>query len=108
MAVAYPPQVDAESVERRFATLAESWRSETGLYSSTTTRTMHPAYQQVIGLGPAAVPFLLRELDQEPDQWFWALKAITGEDPVSESHRGRLQEMARDWIAWGREKGYSW
>ena len=28
------------------------------------------------------VPLILAELEHEPDQWFWALEAITDEDPV--------------------------
>jgi hypothetical protein len=60
---------------------------------------MHPAYQQIIGLGPAGVPLLLRELEREPDHWFWALRAITGEDPVPEEARGRLREMAAAWLS---------
>lgn len=42
---------------------------------------MHPAYQRIIGLGPEVAPLLLRELERQPDHWFWALKALTGADP---------------------------
>ena len=64
---------------------------------------MHPAYQQIIGLGPAAVPLLLRELEREPDYWFWAIKAITGVDPVADADRGRMRAMSATWISWGRK-----
>jgi hypothetical protein len=67
---------------------------------------MCPSYQRIIGLGPAVLPFLLRELEREPDHWFWALKAITGADPVPPSSRGKVREMARFWIEWGRQQGY--
>jgi hypothetical protein len=69
---------------------------------------MHPAYQQIIGMGREVVPLILRELEREPDHWFWALKAITGEDPVPEQHRGRVRAMADAWIRWGREHGLLW
>jgi hypothetical protein len=65
---------------------------------------MHPAYQQIIGLGNEAVPLLLRELKKEPDHWFWALKAITGVDPVEPTQRGRVKEMAGAWLRWGKEQ----
>lgn len=69
---------------------------------------MHSAYQQIIGLGPAVVPLLLAELDREPDHWFWALKAITGADPLPPDGRGRVGEMTQAWLRWGREQGYRW
>jgi hypothetical protein len=31
---------------------------------------MLPPYQQIIGMGPPAVPLILEELRREPDQWF--------------------------------------
>lgn len=69
---------------------------------------MHPAYQGIIGLGPIALPLILRELEKELDHWFWALKAISGEDPVSPQNRGKMREMTDAWLNWGREKGYVW
>jgi len=66
----------------------------------------HHAYQRIIGMGDQAIPLLLRELQREVDLWFWALEAITGEDPVRAEHRGNIDEMARDWIIWGKERGY--
>ncbi len=102
-----PPAADA-SVENVFLALARDWREERGPTSSTTQMALGPSYQRIIGLGPAAVPLILRELEREPDQWFWALKAITGEDPVPAASRGKVGEMARLWVAWGRQQGYRW
>ena len=73
--------------------------------SSATQKAMLPAYQQIIGLGPVAVPLILERLKQEPNQWFWALRAITSADPVPDEHVGRVQDMADDWIQWGRTNG---
>ena len=61
---------------------------------------MHPAYQHVIGMGSLALPFILAELEREPDHWFWALKAITGEDPVAEEQRGDVLGMTKTWLEW--------
>jgi hypothetical protein len=69
---------------------------------------LHPAYQRIIGMGTAAVPFLLCELERRPDHWFWALTAITGADPVKPEHRGKLREMANAWLKWGKEQGLRW
>lgn len=101
-------QAHGQPVEAKFHQLASRWRDEVSSLSSLTQISLHPAYQQIIGLGPAVIPLLLRELEQRPDHWFWALKAITGEDPVKPEHRGRLRQMAEDWLRWGREHGYAW
>lgn len=95
-------------IDQRFSELAAIWKQERGPISSVAKMVMHPAYQQIIGMGPAVVPCLLRELEREPDHWFWALKAITGIDPVPPESRGKLQAMASAWIGWGREQGYQW
>lgn len=67
---------------------------------------MHPAYQRIIGMGDAAVPLILQELERSPDHWFWALNAITGADPVPESRRGVMSEMVKAWLEWGVQHGY--
>ena len=89
-----------------FRELADRWQADTLYLSSTTDIATHPAYQRVIGLGPQALPLILADLARQPRQWFWALAAITGEDPVPEADRGRVRAMADAWLAWGRENGW--
>ena len=57
------------------------WKDETSAQSSIHVIAMHPSYQRIIGMGRTVLPLLFQELQREPDQWFWALHAITGEDP---------------------------
>ena|SRR5579862_7275373 len=95
-------------VEKRFVRLRDEWKVQRRHESSTLKVVLLPAYQQIIGMGPAAVPLLLRELETNVDNWFWALMAITGEDPVPEEMRGDGQAMAQAWLAWGKERGYQW
>ncbi|MCT7972149.1 hypothetical protein [Laspinema olomoucense] len=94
--------------EKTFLELAYQWRRETRGISSTNKSSMHPAYQQIIGMGKAVIPLLLRELERKSGQWFWALKAISREDPVPPEKRGQTQEMIRYWLEWGKQKGYKW
>jgi hypothetical protein len=63
-------------------------------------------YQRIIGMGAAAVPLLLEELQREPDQWFWALEAITEANPVPAEDAGKVRRMAQAWIDWGNQHGY--
>ena len=94
------------SPDERFKELAGEWRRDTRFMSSTTDIALHPAYQQIIGMGKEAIPLILRELDREPDHWFWALWAISGEDPVPKEDRGRVHRMAEAWITWGKQRDY--
>src|SRR5438128_5939257 len=93
---------------RKFNRLRDSWKAQRGHESSTMKSVLLPAYQNIIGIGPAAIPLLLRELETNLDNWFWALMAITEEDPVPESIRGDGEAMAQAWLNWGKERGYQW
>ncbi len=101
-----PASRQAISVEHEFAELVVIWRRDTQWTSSVEEMAMHPAYQRIIGMGSKALPFLLRELGETPDHWFWALKAITGCDPVPAKDRGRVERMTEAWLRWGRGRGY--
>ena len=81
-------------VEARFRELVVAWKAGRGPSSFAADLARHPAYQDIIALGPPTVPLLLRELEREPDHWFTALRAITGANPVPPESRGRLAEMA--------------
>src|SRR5215210_5250542 len=63
------------NVEIRFGELVRQWKEATLLMSSITEMATQPAYQQIIGMGHAALPLIFTELRRNPDQWFWALKA---------------------------------
>lgn len=99
---------EPDDLESLFSRLVQAVIADTRLESSTQRIAIHPAYQQIIGLGPPAVPLLLREVERKSGRWFWALKSITREDPVPESDRGRTQKMVEAWLDWGKQKGYQW
>ena len=103
-----PPALEDVEFARRFRTLAAEWKAGRGYTSSITKMSMHHAYQQIIGLGPRVIPLLLRELEREPDHWFWALKVLTGIDPVPQEARANIEEMSKHWVSWGRQQGYRW
>lgn len=95
-----------KQLEALFNTLAERWKQETRLLSSTSAIATHPAYQRIIGLGPQVIPLILAELQREPGHWFWALAALTGENPVPPADQGRMPAMTAAWLKWGRENGW--
>ena len=95
----------AEPIQERFQRLRDEWKSKTRHLSNTAQISLVFSYQKIIGMGPAVVPLILAELEKEPDHWFWALEAITGESPVTESDSGDMDASARAWIEWGRQNG---
>lgn len=96
-------QEDRE-LKRTFTALAEKWKKETRHISSITRTSMHPAYQQIIGMGEPAVPLILQELQENGGHWLWALHAITREDPAQEADD--FAAAVRAWLNWGRSRGH--
>lgn len=88
----------------QFRQLARWWKRDTEYQSSPTRIAMHPAYQRIIGMGRDALPFILKDLEATQAPWFWALQAITGEEPVPEEDRGHIDRMTRAWLRWGMRK----
>ncbi len=92
-----------DSCRRTFAELADAWRRDTQFVSFAQQRALHPAYQRIIGMGWAAVPLILKELQRQPEHWLWALQAITGEEPARNA--SGLRAATDAWLLWGRERG---
>jgi hypothetical protein len=97
-----------ETVEERFRRLAAAWHKAVAHHSSTTVRNSHPAYREIIGMGPDVVPLLLRDLEANHTHWFCALREITGIDPIPESAAGNIPQMVEAWVRWARENGFRW
>jgi hypothetical protein len=97
-------QMDLLALRERFERLAAQWRTETLMEPQLNRRAMHWSYQQIIGMGPPALPLILAELRSEVDDWFWALIAIAGMD-VAEG-RETMSGAAEAWLDWGRREGY--
>ncbi|MGH7136456.1 MAG: hypothetical protein ACREHD_12005 [Pirellulales bacterium] len=93
-------------LEKKFLALAAIWRYSAGPASSVTQLVAHPAYLQIIGLGRPVLPYLFRELARQPDHWFDALAAITGDDPIPMEAEGNISAMSDAWLTWGRSHGY--
>jgi len=73
--------------------------------SSLTEQYAHPSYERIIALGDAVVPLLLREMENRPDHWGYALTKITGDDPTPKEAHGSLRGVADAWISWGKKQG---
>lgn len=92
-------------VSDEFKKYEKEWKRDTQYSSSLTDKYLHPSYARIIGIGQPAVPLILRSLKQQPNDWFYALRAITGANPVRSADAGDMQKMSQAWLAWGRERG---
>jgi len=100
----------ASDLERKFATLAETWTRGTAHLSSTRQMAELPAYREIVSLGQAVVPLIFKELEREPGfQWFHALHDILGSGPeIPSEARGKLRPVTECWLRWGKEHGITW
>lgn len=91
-------------LEAEFNEHARKWEADTRFMSSIVAMSIHPSYQRIIGMGKPAIPFILHELQERPNHWFWALNAIAGEDPASSEKD--FDTAIQAWIEWGKKRGY--
>ena len=98
------PQSPAD-IRDRFQRLAQEWKEKSRFLSNTAQMALLRPYQAIIGMGMPVIPLILEELRREPDQWFWALEAITEENPVRSEDAGNVPKMAKAWIDWGCQRG---
>jgi hypothetical protein len=96
---------DERTVQQRFASLADQWSNNTRHISSASDLINDRSYQQIIDLGWDAVPYLLRDLQQNKRFWFPALAAITGVRPFDRGDTNNPRRMTEAWIRWGKWKG---
>ena len=89
----------------KFHRLAEQWYRETGMISMIHKKSMHPAYQRIIGMGKDALPFIFQELKKKRAHWLWALSAIIDDDVAKPE--ATLSEAVEAWIKWGEDHGYA-
>jgi hypothetical protein len=102
------PNPRQKDVRREFERLVAIWEQAVAHHSSESIRTKHPAYQEIIGLGPPVVPHLLSDMECNRRHWFAALIALTGANPVATQDAGKVDKMIESWLQWGRENGYQW
>jgi hypothetical protein len=98
---AAPEAADSIDLAREFQSLTSEWRKDTGFHSSLAKKVMHPAYQRIMAIGKPALPFILRDLRETSDHWFYALRYIVGKDIGSEANASTTEEATRAWLEWG-------
>ena len=89
-----------------FNGLAKNWREATGGNALTMRRYAHASYQSILALEPKkeVISLILHELQERPDRWFEALKALTKTNPAQDSKT--FDETVQRWIDWGKAENY--
>lgn len=90
----------------KFSELSKQWKEETKHLSSAEQKAMHLAYQRIIGMGHMSLRHIFADLANTHDHWFWALSAITGENPVPLEDAGNIDAMVKAWLEWGKKHQY--
>ncbi|MEZ0006271.1 hypothetical protein ABH942_001634 [Flavobacterium sp. 28YEA47A] len=91
---------------KNFLKLKDSWVLETMFASNSNEIFNNHAYQEIICMGQKSVPWIIRELKKSNDHWFFALREITGVDPILPEHYGKINDMKNDWINWYEQNNY--
>jgi hypothetical protein len=98
--------VDSTGALKAFKAHERKWKRETQYISSLSDKYLHPSYARIIGMGPSAVPMILQSLKRQPNDWFYALRAITGDNPVDPNDAGDVAKMSQAWLEWGARRGF--
>ena len=95
----------------RFKSLAQEWKAQSRAISSITDEAMSLPIRKLLAWARKLFRFFcdnFRTKVAEPNQWFWALRAITRVSPVDDADRGDYVRMARAWLEWGVRERYGW
>ena len=88
-------------LKRRFYKLKSQWKKDTCMYSLMDQIANHYAYQEIINMGPKAIPLIMNDLKKNgPQHWYTALATIVGASPILTAHRGCMHLMMEDWLNW--------
>ena len=92
------------ALKKYFNELVASWKRAAQGASNSEVILAHPAYLEILAMGPPAVPLILRDFERKGWHWYAALHQLTGARPYPSGTRGR-ERMRQAWLAWGRESG---
>ncbi len=91
-------------LEKEFNERADRWQKETGFQSSPMKRFMHEDYQIIMTMGEDVIPIILKRMQTNPDDWFWALKHLARHDAAQ--GKETFEDAVKAWLDWGRKEEY--
>ena len=92
-----------KQLSTKFDLYSGIWKTETMFSSNISEITNNSAYRSIIGLGKDIIPFIIEDLKQSENHWFYALELLTGENPIKSEQRGIINLMKSDWLNWAKK-----
>lgn len=92
-----------QQLSKKFDLYSGIWKTESMFSSNSSEITNNSAYRSIIGLGKDIIPFIIEDLKQSENHWFYALELLTGENPIKSEHRGIINLMKSDWLNWAEK-----
>ena len=93
------------SLEKQFKDLAEKWKDETGIYSTSQQKVYNKHYLTIISLGESVLPFILKDM-KDGGTWHWhtALSVIADINILPQEDMSNPKKIKAAWIKWGGNK----
>jgi hypothetical protein len=108
--ITFVTEVQEVSLAEKFRTQADKWARETQHLSSPSQMMAHPSYQAILGMAQEnkreIIRLLLLDLQENRNEWFWALSYLTQDNPIKPSDAGKMDRMISTWLNWGRKNGF--
>jgi len=93
-----------DTIQERFKMLSQIWHEEMDGVSSVQLKISHLAYQEVIQMGEAVVPYILDEIKENGGGgWFIALAKILKHNPVPDEHKRDMDLIIDDWLRYAKK-----
>src|SRR5262245_62516420 len=64
----------------------------------------HPAYREIVRLGPAVIPWIIEHYRIETLPWGFALQEITGIQMIANPNEFSPSGVRRRWLEWWQEQ----
>lgn len=88
-------------IEDTFNVLYDNWYRETLMEQDWAKVRLNIHYQQIIGLGTPALPYIFKALLDGESRMSWALRCIARENPAENIDSGKRSAIRMAWIDWG-------
>ncbi|MEO6670538.1 MAG: hypothetical protein ABIN36_13730 [Ferruginibacter sp.] len=102
--IEYSPYKKEDITEEEFNELATAWKRQTAHFSTMYHKLNNSNYLKIIGSGKPAVPFILKDLQKNPELWHEALYFITKDNPVELKDLNDIIKVQQGWLKWGKEQ----
>ena len=99
---------DKDGLGKTFESLKNEWVRRTMFVNSMSDINDSEPLKKIIALGAPVIPLILADLKSDPKHWFFALRKLTGANPIKVSEAGNLSKMRAAWLNWASKKGITY